>query len=427
MLEQEKMGFKMIKKHDMIVSWEKRKACGMNIDSPDILLWGESRGYLESREPESLRSSGLKKSALRLLRSNLLGSLRFTETTDSRFILRWLAGISGTGSMASYLPEVPRGEERKIGVAGRHSVLHEKIRAGGWAEMPVNDHQGCGQRSTIELEDSKRVGQTIHAGTAETSGESTARGHRDRRDFNTERPRLPDSGQRSCSWFADLVWGKRSDGREHGHVLWMVRGKEERQHPVSGDGYVEGVRKLSQEERTASGNTIRQVSRDKAFGRSIGRDKEAGIRETDREGSPLHQGTEMGFVIKQGESDAGRESVAKSIVESQQAFTDGLFAQGNIWTVVELSDRRLGAAILRELESRTEVAATQALRKLCKTDRETLGWNSGLQQTREQSSTRFCGRAQQQDTGNSAQGIRTKGRRIFTIKSPNLYAGGLLN
>ena len=73
------------------------------------------------------------------------------------------------------------------------------------------------------------------------------------------------------------------------------------------------------------------------------------------------------------------------------------------------------------------MAAIKTLRRFYKTYRKTLGWDSSLQQTGKQSVVGFCGRTQQQDTGNSTESIWTTGRKLFAIKNLNLYAGGDLN
>lgn len=102
----------------------------------------------------------------------------------------------------------------------------------------------------------------------------------------------------------------------------------------------------------------------------------------------------MGVVIQPRESDVGREDGAESIAKSKPAIADGVFAQGIVRAIMELSNGRLGAKVFRELEGVSQVAAAQALRRLFKADRKTLGRDSRLQQARKQSFFRICGRAQ---------------------------------
>lgn len=73
------------------------------------------------------------------------------------------------------------------------------------------------------------------------------------------------------------------------------------------------------------------------------------------------------------------------------------------------------------------MAKIKTLRRLREADRKTLGRDSRLQQAGEQSVAGICGRAQQQDTSNPAQGVRLEGRGISAFEGLNLYAGGDLN
>ena len=416
-----------MKKRGMITACQKNEACWMNINSLDFVREQGSRGFLAIQRLGLFKWNVAKKNGLRLLRKSVPHLLRFKNKVGQRFIMWWSSDLFGVGIMASYLSQVQKGETGKIRMASRHPLLHKEICAGGWAQMPNNDSKRCRQRGKVELENSQGIGQAIYAGTIEASRKGATGSDWHRRDINTKRSQIPDYSQRSCSEAANLVWRGRSLGSKHGYVLWVVRRKEKRQNQISGDGYVEGLRELSQEERAASGDTIRQVSRDETFRGRARRDKEARIRATFRQGSQIYQGTKVGFVIKSGESDARRKNVAKSIIESQQTFADGLFTQGNLWPTVGLPNGRLGATVLRKLESSLKVAETQALRKFCKTDRKTLGRNSGLQQIRKQGAAGVCGRIQQQNTSDSTQVLWFKRRRVFKTKNLNLYVGGSLN
>ena len=56
----------------------------------------------------------------------------------------------------------------------------------------------------------------------------------------------------------------------------------------------------------------------------------------------------------------GRKAL-KTLLSAQQAAQHGLCPQGELWPVMELRTRGLGAALLRELAGKPQVAAAQAL------------------------------------------------------------------
>src|SRR5438046_1482034 len=63
----------------------------------------------------------------------------------------------------------------------------------------------------------------------------------------------------------------------------------------------------------------------------------------------LHQGPEIHLAVAQGEPHARRQEGIEDIAFGQQAAQHGLCPQGELWPVMELRTRGLGAALLREL------------------------------------------------------------------------------
>ena len=414
-------------KRGMITTCQKNEACWMNIVSPDFVREQQSRGFLAIQRLGLFNWNDTKKNGLRLLRGDQSQLLRQENSVDQGLICRRSADLLVSGCATSRLSAVQCGETGTTGLVIKQSILHKAFRVFCRGEVPVNDGFRCGQRTKNGLAHGQRIRQAIHGRAIAQEGEGAAGSGWNRRDINQKRTRISDSGQRSYSRVTDLVWRERSIRREHGYVLRVAGRKEERQNQISCDGYVEGLREFNQEERATSGDTVRQVSRDETLGRRIGRDQKARIRTTFWPRPQIYQGAKMGLVVQQGKFNTGRKNVAKSFTKSQQAFANGLFTQRNLWPVVELPNGRLGAAVFRELEGSPEMATTRALRKIRETYRETLGRDSGLQQTREQGAARFCGRAQQQNTSDSTQVLRLERRRVFKAENINLYVGGTLN
>src|SRR3974377_1950905 len=75
----------------------------------------------------------------------------------------------------------------------------------------------------------------------------------------------------------------------------------------------------------------------------------------------LHQGPEIHLAVAQGEPHARRQEGIEDVAFGQQAAQHGLCPQGELWPVMELRKRGLGAALLRELVGKPQVAAAQAL------------------------------------------------------------------
>lgn len=411
----------------MIRECKKQDGCWTNIGSPDFGQEQQLRGYLENRVHGLSNLTDSKKNGLWLLWGGLSQLLRPKGTDGQGFVVRRKTGLFGDGNSQGYVLEMREGETGEIAVAGGQYLLHQTVCFFGWTEVSVNAHPECRGGRAPRLEDGKGDGYVVHAGAAASSQESQAGGHRDRRDIDQERARISNSGQRFRTGTANLVWRQRSFRGKHESVLSMVRREKELKNQAGSYGYVEGLRKVNAEECSKCGHSLRQISCDKTSWRSAGQDTETGIRASFRQGSEIYQGAEVGLVIKQGEFDAGRQGFAEGAYESEQTTQHRLLAQGILRTIVGLSNGRLGKKILRQLERIFEMAKIKALRGLCKTDRTALGWDSSLQQTGEQSSSGFCGRAQQQDQGNSAESVWLKGRGVFAFEGANLYAGGDLN
>ena len=67
------------------------------------------------------------------------------------------------------------------------------------------------------------------------------------------------------------------------------------------------------------------------------------------------------LAVAQGEPHARRQEGIEDVAFGQQAAQHGLCPQGELWPVMELRTRGLGAALLRELAGKPQVAAAQAL------------------------------------------------------------------
>ena len=97
------------------------------------------------------------------------------------------------------------------------------------------------------------------------------------------------------------------------------------------------------------------------LGKAMDEVRQAGVRPPLGEGPPLHQGAEVQPALPPGEPHHRGQAGAEAAVPGQQAVAYGLPAEGVVRPTLGLQPRRLGAAVLRALEGRLEVATPGAL------------------------------------------------------------------
>ncbi len=117
-----------------------------------------------------------------------------------------------------------------------------------------------------------------------------------------------------------------------------------------------------------------------------------------------------------------RQALARPAARRQQAAQHRLPVERELWPALELSPRGLGPALLRQLASQPQVAASQAIRALRRHDRSPLGRHRRLLQTREQGLARLRRGAQQQDPCPPAPRLRPARRRIPPPQGPHPHA-----
>src|SRR3990167_848108 len=105
----------MSKKICMIMGWEKRGNCWMNIGFPDFVQEQKLRGYLEIRRHVLFNLSGLKKNSMRVLWGGSSESLRQEGSPNTGFILWECTDISGSGALTGIMSG---GRERDGGAIG---------------------------------------------------------------------------------------------------------------------------------------------------------------------------------------------------------------------------------------------------------------------------------------------------------------------
>ena len=114
------------------------------------------------------------------------------------------------------------------------------------------------------------------------------------------------------------------------------------------------------------------------LGEALDKVRKARVRASVGQGPTLHQRPEVHAAVQPREPHTGRQEIPQAAAGGQQATEHGLSAQGVVWTAVELPQRGLGTALLRELACEPEMAAARALREVRANDRSPLGWNRRL-------------------------------------------------
>lgn len=400
----------------------KRDVFGMNIGSPDFIQERLFRGFLVIMGQESFCSDVAKKNILWFLRHGASKFLRPEDSAYSGFILRRQENLSGSGDQARLLSEVWDSEAGEIVMACREPLLHEEICFCGGTALSSDDDHGHGQRVSFGLEDGQRTGQTIHAGTVEESRNSSAEGHRNRRDIDSKRAYLSNRSKRPNKAAGNLVWRGGSIRSEHEQFLRLAWAQEGQESSLGGNGHVEGFRKVGKATHSSSCDSLRQVPCDATFRRGFRQGAKAGICQTLRQGSFLHQRAEVHAAIAKTEFGFRWSAFASQTLESQQETQHGLSVKGDFRSAVELRYRRLGEKVFQQLARFSQMAETGTLSGIRKIDRTALGRNRGLLSSRQQSLIGFRGRIEQQDTGDSTTGLRTSGRRISSPQNPDLHA-----
>ena len=102
----------------------------------------------------------------------------------------------------------------------------------------------------------------------------------------------------------------------------------------------------------------------------------------------------------------GRQAL-KTLLAANKRLNTAYLLKESFGQSVGLRARGLGTALLRQLALRPQMAATQALREVCRDDRSSLGRNRCLLQAREQGLAWIRGGSEQQDPGDPAARIRT--------------------
>ena len=348
--------------------------------------------------------------------------LRQESSKGSGSFLWGFPCLSGDRGAQGRLQSLRKSETGKARMALRQPLLYKTFFSVRRQKVSLDDHQGCCRGTELGLAHRERIGQEIHGRTNSSRGGSSTRSYRHRRNIHQKRPFIPHRGERPEAETTNLVRRNRPLRTKHGCVLCMAGAKEFFKNQARCHGYVESVRKIGKEKHPASSHSLRQIPRYEASRRGIGFSQEAGIYTTCRERPFVHQRAEIHLTVQQGESDTGRPQGPQKIAPGKQTSEYRLSAQGILWPIMGLSNRRLGAAVLRELEDVTEMAASEAFREVCQDDRKTLGRNCGIQQTREQGVIGFCGGLKQQDQGNSKTRLRSQRRRLFEAENTHVYA-----
>src|SRR5260221_9966565 len=342
-------------------------------------------GCLVIRWSEWCIYTGAEKNGVRSVWLFVPQFLRSTTVGGPRSFLWTDADLSGAGDAPSGLPEVRRSEARTFGLAGRQSVLHQAVCLLRGATMPRFDDQGGGRRTALGLENGQGAGQAVYVRAGAPDGLSSAVGHRHRRNLDPQRAHLPDRGERFAAPAAHLVRRQGPFRSQLGGVVCLA-GCEEMWPDSSGrDGHVEAVPARDRSPRFGGRNPVRQITQYAAFGRGSGSRPQERIRPIDGLQTAFYQGPEIHPLVQPGESGFEGPSCSQRTAARQPAPACGLSAQGVLRTTLELRAGRLGLAVLRELEGRAQVAATQTLRAVRPHDPGTLGWHCGLLPTGNQS------------------------------------------
>ena len=150
----------------MIIEWERTEDCWMNIGSPDIVQWQQSRGYLETPRHESSPFKGVKKNSMWTLRGSASKLLRQEETAHTGFVVWGCTDISGSGGASGQMQGVRKSEAGGAEVACEESLLYETICVLCREKVSQYDGEGCSKGVEAGLAHRKVIREGIYAGTA---------------------------------------------------------------------------------------------------------------------------------------------------------------------------------------------------------------------------------------------------------------------
>src|SRR3989338_1079489 len=186
----------MSKKICMIMGWEKRGNCWMNIGFQDFVQEQKLRGYLEIRRHVLFNLSGLKKNSMRVLWGGSSESLRQEGSPNTGFILLECTDISGSGDSTGIMSGVRESEDGETGLACQQSLLHEAICLLCRAEVSWDDCNGCSEGVEAGLGNCEDIGQRVYGETALSESCCCPPSHWNRRNIIEEKACLSDSSKR---------------------------------------------------------------------------------------------------------------------------------------------------------------------------------------------------------------------------------------
>ena len=102
--------------------------------------------------------------------------LRPEDPQSSRLVLRRYADLPGRGDPSGLLLPVRKGETRKVGLAGRLSLLYQAVCLLRGPSLSRFEYPGRSQRVSFGLEDRQILGEAIHARAGASSGNTWAEG-----------------------------------------------------------------------------------------------------------------------------------------------------------------------------------------------------------------------------------------------------------
>lgn len=173
-------------------------------------------GYPKARVITLWRS---QKNSMWILWGGASKTLRQEETVHTGSFMRRCQDIFGSGSATGIVPEMHESEAGRAEVACNAPLLHEAICVSCREKVSQHDREGCGQRVEVGLAYSKDIGKGIDVGAASAKSCCWASDNRNRRTIASKGSYLPDSGKRSATGPAYLVWRRGPVCGEPGYVL----------------------------------------------------------------------------------------------------------------------------------------------------------------------------------------------------------------
>src|SRR3990170_76911 len=206
--------------------------------------------------------------------------------------------------------------------------------------------------------------------------------------------------------------------------LRMAGTQEEQENPDRRDGHVEALHEVHEEEgtRPSGRDPVRQVSRHAPSWGGCRQGAPFRIPASVGKGQSLRQGTTVQPSLPVGKPLAQRAPGAAEIALREQAAPDGLPAQGIVRSTVGVPPRRVGTAVLRQLERIPQMAASQTLREVRRAGGAELERDRGVLRGGGGVLSRVRRGSQYQDPGHPAPGVRPSERRVPPPEGPHLHA-----